>query len=113
LTGADRPQFGPGDVPAHVADVSARRIRVAGRVGDAPPCRCTGAPHATTGLALGFDSDDEVIAALNCLIRRGFLLMEWGHSWPPAAVAAHFREKGAMIEPFQVVTFDGTWYRVG
>ena len=99
------------DVPAYITDISANHIHLGGSSLNTS-CQCAGSiRHAVRG-SIRFESDQELVDAINCLVTRGAMLMDYEHSWPPAAVAEDLREKGYPVEGFRKVWFDGTSFRV-
>jgi hypothetical protein len=100
-------------VPGFVSDISNNRITVSGAWAASPPCACLNGPHNpdAAGRLPACADDLQMVEALNCLVDRGFMLMEWGHSWPPAAVAYELRDRGFAVRDFRAVTFDGKWFR--
>ncbi len=100
-------------VPGYVSDVSDGRITVSGAWSTAPSCTCPEAPHISdaAGRLPQCDGDQALVEALNCLVDRGFMLMNWGHSWPPARAADDLRQRGFAVHAFRIVTFDGAWFQ--
>ena len=103
-----------GAVPAYVSAVSDQQITVGGAWFQAPTCTCLATPHIpnAAGCLPPAPTDPEIVATLNCLVARGFMLMDFDHSWPPVAVADSLRARGFDILPFRTLTFDGKYFRV-
>jgi hypothetical protein len=100
-------------VPGFVSDISDGRITVSGAWSAAPLCTCRETSHCPdpVGRLPRCATDGELVDTLNCLAQRGFMLMDWNHSWHPAAVAEDLRDRGFAVGAFRTVTFDGTWFR--
>src|SRR4051812_2339600 len=100
-------------VPGYISDITEHRITVAGAWSAAPSCSCVDNLHNpdAAGRLPSCAGDRQVVEALNCLVDRGFMLMDWSHSWPPAATADDLRDRGFTVNSFRILTFDGTWFR--
>jgi hypothetical protein len=98
------------EVPSFISDISANRIGLSGKSPEAA-CQCKGPTRHDHRTSILFENDLELAEAINCLVARGVMLMDYEHSWPPAAVADSLREKGYSIRDFRRVSFDGTWFK--